>query len=105
MFIFQLFSHKVIRWFSLLIMLILMASNLLLVVITQHPFYLITFAGQLLMITMALYGAYLDKQGKPLPKLIYLPYYYFLVHLAAILGIFDESRGKRYTVWEHVREA
>ena len=38
-----------------------------------------------------------------MPRVVYLPYYYFLVNLAALLGIWDEARGVRHAVWTHVR--
>ncbi len=104
-FLFQLFSHKVIRWFSMAILFVLFVTNLLLTVYSQGLFFKIAFIGQVAMIVAALLGAYLDSKGKSIPKLIYLPYYFFLVNYAALLGIWDESRGIKHVVWDHVRES
>ena len=48
---------------------------------------------------MASYEWGYDHTGRD----IYLPYYYFLVNLAALLGIWDEARGVHHAVWTHVR--
>jgi cellulose synthase/poly-beta-1,6-N-acetylglucosamine synthase-like glycosyltransferase len=104
-FLFMLFSHKVIRWFSLGILGILLIANLLIVALSGHGFYLLSLAGLAFSVTLALIGAYLDVKGRTIPKLIYLPYYYYLVNLAAVLGIIDELKGIRHTIWEHVRES
>jgi cellulose synthase/poly-beta-1,6-N-acetylglucosamine synthase-like glycosyltransferase len=104
-FLFMLFSHKVIRWFSLVILGILLIANLLLVVFSASFLYWLSLAGLIFSVFLALLGAYLDGRGSSIPKLIYLPYYYYLVNLAAVLGIIDEFKGIRHTIWEHVRES
>ncbi len=103
-FLFELFSHKVIRWFSMVILIAMFIANLLVVIFTPNIFYAITLGGMILSVLVALYGSALDGKNKPIPKLIYLPYYFFLVNYAALLGIWDETRGVRHSVWNHVRE-
>lgn len=104
-FLFELFSHKVLRWFSMVILIAMFAANILLVTLSGHPFYAITLAGMLLTVGLALFGASLDGKNRPIPKLVYLPYYFFLVNYAALLGIWDETRGVRHAVWNHVRDS
>ena len=104
-FLFELFSHKVIRWFSMGILLVLFLTNLALILFGTAVFFKVTFIGQVVMIIAALYGAYLDGKGRSIPKVVYLPYYFFLVNYAALLGIWDESRGIKHVVWDHVRES
>jgi cellulose synthase/poly-beta-1,6-N-acetylglucosamine synthase-like glycosyltransferase len=103
-FLFLLFSHKVIRWFSLFFLGAAFIANALLVVLEGNLFYSLSLAGLVFSILLALIGAYVDGKGKAIPKLIYLPYYYYLVNWAAVLGIVDEMKGIKHTVWEHVRE-
>ncbi len=103
-FLFELFSHKVIRWFSMVILIAMFIANLLVVIFKPNIFYAITLGGMILSVLVALYGSALDGKNKPIPKLIYLPYYFFLVNYAALLGIWDETRGVRHSVWNHVRE-
>lgn len=103
-FLFTLFSHKVIRWLNLLFLVLMLLSSGLITVISPHWFYLLSFAGLLFTMLLARVGAALDRRGKPIPKLLYITYYYYLVNLAALLGIWDDFRGEKYAVWEHVRE-
>jgi len=103
-FLFELFSHKVIRWYSLLIMVITLLSNVAILLIQPTPLYVVTLLGQIAFIITALIGANLDARNKPMPKLVYLPYYFCFVNLAGILGIIDQFRGIRHATWEHVRE-
>ena len=102
-FLFELFSHKIIRWFSLPIYLLFFFSNLLIIFRTDALFFKFTFAAQLVIFIFAWLGFLLDSQGKDIPKLIYLPYYYFLVNIAGFLGIYDQFRGIKHTTWNHVR--
>ena len=104
-FLFELFSHKVLRWFSMVILIAMFVANILVVALSGHPFYAVTLAGMLLTVGLALYGASLDGKNRPIPKLVYLPYYFFLVNYAALLGIWDETRGVRHAVWNHVRDS
>lgn len=103
-FMFELFSHKVIRWFSLLILIILFLSNVLILMIAPGPFYTAALAGQLLLALLAAVGYAMTGNGMSVPRIFYLPYYYLMVNTAALLGIIDDARGIRYTVWEHVRK-
>lgn len=102
-FLFELFSHKVIRWFSLVILFIMFVANLLLVAFSPGLFYVITLVGQIVLGVLALIGFLLDGRNKVIPRIIYLPYYYYVVNTAALLGIIDEFRGIKHTVWEHIR--
>ena len=102
-FLFLLVSHKVIRWFSLPIFAVALTANLAVVLSAPKPLYLLTLAGLVVVLALALLGHALDRRGIRMPRLVYLPYYYFLVNLAALLGIWDEARGVRHAVWTHVR--
>ena len=102
-FLFLLLSHKVIRWFSLPIFALALMANVGIVMLAPSPLYLTTLAAMLAGIGLGLLGRALDRRGLRMPRVVYLPYYYFLVNLAALLGIWDEARGVRHAVWTHVR--
>jgi cellulose synthase/poly-beta-1,6-N-acetylglucosamine synthase-like glycosyltransferase len=104
-YLFELFSHKVIRWFSMFFFIITYLTNLSIILISPSAFYVFSFLAQSLLIILALMGYYLNRKEKSIPRLAYIPYYYFLVNFAALLGIIDETKGVKYTVWEHVRES
>jgi len=103
-FMFELFSHKILRWFNWLLLLILFVSNLLVVLLSGGKFYKIFFMFQIIFGLLAFLGSVLIKQKRALPIWIYFPYYFLLVNVAACLGIIDELRGEKYVTWEHVRE-
>lgn len=103
-FLFALLSHKVIRWFSLALLAIAAIANLGILVTGSSLFYVFTFIGIVASAVVAAYGAWLDGRGRTLPRLVYLPYYFYLVSWAALLGIWDEHRGIRHTTWDHIRK-
>ncbi len=104
-FLFELFSHKVIRWFNLVFFAVLFISNIVLAFSTVHWFYPLSLFVLTSMVGMAGMGALLNRYGKPIPRLAYLPYYFFLVNWAALLGIWDETKGIRHVTWDHVRDS
>ena len=103
-FLFQLISHKIIRWFSLFILFIVIISNILLVIFNQNIVFTTTLIGIILTIGLAAIGYYFDEKGKPIPKLVYILYYFYLVNLAATLGIYDNFKGRKYVYWSQLRE-
>ena len=104
-FLWELVSHKVIRWFSMPMIIVLFGVTLFLALFTQNAFYEIALAGQIYLFAAAFLGAYLDKKQLVIPKIIYLPYYFYFVYYAAMLGMWDEKKGIKHAVWNHVRDA
>jgi len=104
-YIFMLISHKVLRWFGLLFIII---ATLLNAVILTHadtsPLYGLTMTAILASIILALAGRQMAAGKGALPRLIYVPYYFYFVHLSALLGIWDESRGVKHVTWQHIRK-
>ena len=102
-FLFQLVSHKIIRWFSLFILSAIIVSNVFLVIYNKSSVFILILIGIILSIVLAVLGYFFDKKRKPMPKLIYFSYYFYLVSLAAILGIYDNFRGRKYVYWRQHR--
>ncbi len=102
-FLFMLVSHKVVRWFSAVLTGVALASGGVLAL--QHPWpgYAVLWALVVASVAVALAGYALDRAGRDMPKLVYLVYYFHLVGLASVLGIADELRGRRVTVWASAR--
>jgi len=98
--IFQLISHKILRWLIGFFLLFLFLSNLFLL---DKPFYLILFIGQILFYLLAILGYILDKKEKKLNKFINLPYYFCMVNLAALVGVINGVLGRQTPTWEKVR--
>ena len=97
---FQLFSHKVLRWMIPFLLPILLISNFFLM---GYPFYALTFVAQVLFYIGAIGGYLLDKMGKKV-KLLALPLYYCVVNAASVAAFFRTIFGKKAVVWETVRK-
>ncbi len=101
---FLFISHRVLRWtlapLSLLLLLIL---NVYLQQ-TKAGLYSYLMLAQLVFYGMALLGWYLaNKQIKV--KLLFVPYYFFIMNLCMYLGFFRYIRGKQSANWERARRA
>jgi cellulose synthase/poly-beta-1,6-N-acetylglucosamine synthase-like glycosyltransferase len=122
-FIFQMISHKVMRYLVPFLLLALLVSNYFLVdwndlsALLHHPLewltrsafwmkgFLLTFIGQCLFYLTALFGYGLNRLGiKPLGPLA-LPVYFVLVNWAVLVAVMKTTSGENYVVWEPNREA
>jgi cellulose synthase/poly-beta-1,6-N-acetylglucosamine synthase-like glycosyltransferase len=101
-FVFMLFSHKVIRWFALPCAVLAWAANTAL--LGAGSMYVLTWAAITGSVLVAGVGAMLDRLGRPQPRLVSILYYFYLVNLAGLLGIWDEWRGVRHATWDHIRK-
>ena len=102
-FLFMIISHKVIRWWSVAFVALALTTGAVLAVQPSSGWYPVSvavIAGSLL---LAILGKLMDKTGMSMPKIVYLPYYFYLVGLASLLGIADDFRGRSYSIWTHTR--
>ncbi|MBU3663537.1 MAG: glycosyltransferase family 2 protein, partial [Bacteroidetes bacterium] len=97
-------SHRVLRW-------TLAPLSLLLIFLINIPLAL-QFGGiytclilvQIVFYSMALLGWYLaNKQIKV--KVLFVPYYFFIMNLCMYLGLIRFLRGKQSTNWERAKRA
>lgn len=102
-FLFMLVSHKVIRWLSMLFIVLALFSCMAILLIEPSALYFLCLTGILSTLFLAALGRWLDLRDKTMPRLVYLPYYFYFVNLASILGIWDNSRGVRHVTWGHIR--
>ncbi|MFA5032723.1 MAG: glycosyltransferase family 2 protein [bacterium] len=91
--IFQLFSHKILRWISGIFMITLFISNIFIteifyrtLLIFQIIFYGLTFIGFIL--------EYKGQDKKTMPNVFYIPYYFCLTSWAQLIGFVRYSGGK-----------
>jgi hypothetical protein len=96
---FQLISHKVLRWTVPFSLILLLASNALLV---QRPGFRLVFVLQVAFYLVGLVSMLLPvhRQWTPLG----LPLYFCTLHVAALVSVISLLRGNRYVVWETVRK-
>lgn len=104
-FLFMLVSHKMIRWWSGIFVLLALFSSLMLAWKAESGFYFMMFASILLTLVIALVGWFCDRRDLQMPKLVYLFYYFYLVSIAGFLGILDDIKGTSYATWTHGRNA
>lgn len=97
---FQLLSHKVLRWFIPVFMMIALVSNLFLLGI---PFYNLTLALQLAFYALALIG-YVAEPRNLLAKPLTIPLYFVTVNLASVVAMYRIWRGHKAVTWETVRK-
>ena len=101
---FAFISHKVLRWtlapFSLLVLLIvnvLLASNI-------NVIYAVLLFFQLGFYALAMLGWYFENKRIKV-KLLFVPYYFFIMNLCVYLGLFRFLKGKQSVSWERAQRA
>src|ERR1035437_5676601 len=103
---FQYISHRVLRWtlapFSLLF---LIPTGLILAInegIIKFGFYCILFWLQLLFYLSALLGWYLENKSIRV-KLLFVPYYFFIMNLSVFLGFKRYLKGSQSVNWDRAK--
>ncbi|MCX6759146.1 MAG: glycosyltransferase family 2 protein [Candidatus Nealsonbacteria bacterium] len=98
--IFQLISHKILRWFVSFFLILIFLSNIFLL---NNNFYLTLFVGQILFYLLALVGYLQEKRKKKINQIVNLAYYFCMVNFAALIGVIKGLFGLQKTIWEKVR--
>ena len=98
----QLLSHKVLRWFSGALMILIFLLNILL--LDKGTFYNLTMLGQGIFYMFALWGfineIWLKRKSA---KILHVAYYFCLSCVAMLYGMINAFRGKEMVTWETVR--
>ncbi|MDE2704436.1 MAG: glycosyltransferase family 2 protein [Gemmatimonadota bacterium] len=99
LFAFQMFSHKLLRWFVPVWLLVVLAVNI--------PLAASEYYGLLLALQVAFYG--LATLGLLLPErlgrywLFYVPAYFTATNWGTLLGLLSFLMGRRHRVWQPAR--
>ena len=96
----QLFSHKVMRYFVPFFLLALLAASAILSF--DSPLYRIVFLLQMLGYSCALVSWLLEKSGVR-SRVLALPHYFLLANIASVIALFQFLRGERYARWQPIR--
>jgi len=84
LFFLQFISHKVLRWFMPVLLILLLISNLF---VLEHGFFLCLFLLQVIFYSTALLGYLFNF------KAFYFPLYYVVMNIAALFGLIKFMRG------------
>jgi Glycosyltransferases, probably involved in cell wall biogenesis len=103
---FQYISHRVLRWtLAPLSLLFMIPINLVLAWnegFSTSGFFTILFALQLLFYAASLLGWYLENRSIKV-KLLFVPYYFFIMNLSVFLGFRRYIRGNQSVNWERAK--
>lgn len=91
LYLWQFVSHKLLRWLTVPLALVLLLLNTLLS--AQGAWYQVILACQLLFWAGALLG------GRARGGVLRVPYLFSILHLAALLGLYKLLTGNLYTTW------
>lgn len=89
-------SHKIIRWFSPVLLILLLFSNLYLSI--EDEFYLYFFYFQIVAYFFALAGFILSKFKIRIQPFL-LCYYFVMTNIALLIGIIKFISGKKTNLW------
>jgi len=92
----QLFSHKVLRYLSILFLIGMLLSSAFLSRIS--PFYTAALTCQAVFYAMALTSVLAQKLSRE-AKLLYVPYYFTLINVAAGHSLLKFLLGKKQVIW------
>lgn len=98
LFVFQVVSHKVIRWLVPLLLLVMLAASLMSARAGAPTFDWLV-GGQVLFYVLAGLGAILPGWPGRM-SLFYVPAYFCAINLGALFGVLATVRGQRHTVWK-----
>ncbi|NVN94987.1 MAG: glycosyltransferase family 2 protein [Bacteroidetes bacterium] len=105
---FQYISHRVLRWtlapLSLILIFIMNAFFAFKQGFDNSNFYTLLFCLQLLFYFSALLGWFLQNREIKV-KLLFIPYYFFIMNYAVVLGFFRYIKRSQSVNWERAKRA
>lgn len=97
--VFQLISHKFLRWLFPIFAMGILVINIFL----PGIFFRTLLSIQVLFYTCAVIGYGLDMKRSKVPRMLIVPYYFCLINCAAIVGLYRLVCGGQKTTWQKVR--
>jgi cellulose synthase/poly-beta-1,6-N-acetylglucosamine synthase-like glycosyltransferase len=105
---FQYISHRVLRWSLTPLCLVLLIPVLSVIAVNDgllsFSLYAILFWLQLLFYAAAFLGWFLENR-KTRVKILFIPYYFFIMNLSVVLGFFRYMKNTQSVNWERSKRA
>ena len=95
---FSYFSHKLLRWFTPIFLILLFVTNSALFLLLDESIYGYSFFLQLLFYSLAFMGIFFNRRVN-LP-IISQPFYFCIVNAAALYGIYKGFNNKQSVMWQ-----
>ncbi len=92
----QLISHKLLRYLAFAFMAATLVTSALLWSTAQ--IYRIAFLAHVAFCALAYLGYLAERRGRP-NRLLFIPYYFALVNMAALRAVVKFLKGERFRVW------
>lgn len=99
-FAYQLWSHKLIRWLSPVLLVLAFTANVGLVFSSGKLFYQLTMTAQVLFYLFAIIGSLVDKYDIGTPAIVHVPFYFVQANYGMFRGLLNFLRGSNIVVWE-----
>ncbi len=103
---FQYISHRVLRWtLTPLLLLLIIPINFFLALNAEFQLsniYTLLFYGQILFYVASLTGWFLENR-KIKVKVLFVPYYFFIMNLSVFLGFRRYLKGNQSVKWERAK--
>ena len=103
---FQYISHRVLRWtLTPLLLLLIIPANFLLAYqagFSIYNVYTLLLVGQVLFYLAALIGWFFENRQVRI-KLLFVPYYFFIMNLSVFLGFRRYLKGSQSVKWERAK--
>ena len=105
---FQYISHRVLRWTLTPLCLLILIPLLSILAYNEGPLsfglYAIMFWLQVLFYVAALTGWFLENRETRI-KILFVPYYFFIMNLSVVLGFFRYIKKSQSVNWERSKRA
>jgi cellulose synthase/poly-beta-1,6-N-acetylglucosamine synthase-like glycosyltransferase len=97
---YQLWSHKVLRWLSPVLLFGVLSANIGLKLVMPLVIFELLLAGQLLFYLFATVGWVTDRFDTADPILTHIPFYFLHANYGMLLGFIQFIRGNNIVTWE-----
>lgn len=88
--------HKFLRWMIPLFLISILVTNIILL---NVQFYKVVFCGQAIFYLFSIIGLFLQERHINV-KIFYVPFYYVLINVASLIGLFKFLTGETKDTWE-----